>query len=879
MTDHSPSRGETVLRTVAAQLKFQVKLTSQAAIAAVLCVLLALSAAVVGGPAQADSAPANPQNPATPVTVSSDALPTAQINGVAWQQAIIGNVVYVAGRFTTARPSGAAPNTSTVSRNNILAYNLTTGALLGSFAPNLNGQALTISAAPDGSRIYVGGDFTTVNGTSRLRAVALNPATGSVISSFNPRMGGSVRAIAATNDTVYLGGTFGSVGSVARSRLAAVRASDGALLPWNPNANERVNALVISPDRSTVVVGGAFTTLNGSSRPGYGLGRVNATTGASMALGVNNIIRNAGTDSAILSLSSDGTSFYGTGYIFGTGGNLEGAFAGNWADGNLKWVEDCHGDTYGVWASSTAVYTAGHAHYCGNIGGFPQTEPRTWWRAIAFSKAATRTATADIYGYPSFTGKPAPELLTWFPQLDTGTVTGQSQGPWTVTGTEQYVAMAGEFRNVNGRPQQGLVRFTVPGIAPNVDGPRVSGTPTNPALTYLRAGEVRVRWQTNWDRDNQNLSYRVIRDGNTAAPVHHSVRQSTFWNRPFVEFTDTGLPAGNHNYRILASDPFGNTVGSGTVSVNVPVGGGSPANASPTAAYTHTVNGLAITVDGSGSTDPDGTIAGYTWNFGDGTTATGVTATRTYSAAGTYSVGLTVTDDDAATATVGRQVTVSTDPPPPEEALARDTFTRNVASGLGAADQGGAWSLGGSASLFSVANGEGIMNLDRAGAGPSASLNAVLSTRADTSVQVALSKLGTGSGTYLWLAGRTVGGSARYQAKVHISANGALRLEATRTAAGTETSLASSPVPDIQYAAGQQLQVRVRVVGLSPTVISAKVWRVGAIEPAGWLVTATDSTAALQASGGIGLFTYLSSGAGNAPLLVRFDNLISDQVP
>ncbi|MHA7294485.1 PKD domain-containing protein [Arthrobacter sp. HLT1-21] len=881
MTDHSPPRGETVLRAVAAQSKFRVKLTRQAVTAAILGLLLALSTALVGGPVQADTAPADPQNPATPVTVSSDALPTAQINGVAWQQTIIGNVVYVAGRFTTARPSGAAPNTSTVSRNNILAYNLTTGALLGSFAPNLNGQALTIAAAPDGSRLYVGGDFTTVSGTSRLRAAALNPATGAVISSFNPRMSGSVRAIAATNDTVYLGGTFGSVGSVARSRLAAVRASDGGLLPWNPNANDRVNALVISPDRSTVVVGGAFTTLNGSARPGYGLGRVNATTGASIPLGVNDTIRNGGTDSAILSLSSDGTSFYGTGYIFGTGGNLEGAFAGNWADGNLKWVEDCHGDTYGVWASSTAVYTAGHAHYCGNIGGFPQTEPRTWWRAIAFSKAATRTATADIYGYPSFTGKPAPALLNWFPQLDTGTVTGQSQGPWTVTGTEEYVAMAGEFRNVNGRPQQGLVRFAAPGVAPNADGPRVSGTPTNPALAYLRAGEVRVRWQTNWDRDNQNLSYQVIRDGNTAAPVHTSVRQSTFWNRPFVDFTDTGLSAGNHSYRILASDPFGNTVGSGTVSVNVPVGGGGPAaNTAPAAAYTHTTAGLTVTVDGSGSTDSDGTIAGYIWDFGDGTTATGATATRTYGAAGTYSLRLTVTDNDAATATTVRQVTLSTDPPPPnQQALARDTFTRNVSSGLGAADQGGAWTLEGSASLFSVANGEGIMNLDRAGAGPSASLKSVVSTRTDTSVQVALSKLGTGSGTYLWLSGRTVSGSARYQAKVHISASGAIRLDATRTVGGTETSLGSSPVPGIQYAAGQQVQVRVRVVGVSPTVISAKVWRVGATEPAGWLVTATDATAALQASGGIGFFTYLSSGAGNAPLLVRFDNLISDQAP
>lgn len=881
MTEHSPSREGTVSSAVASLSRSRARPAGRTITAAVLCLLLTCSIAMMGTPARADTAPADPQDPATPLTVSSDALPTAQINGVVWQQVIVNNVVYVAGRFTTARPAGAAPNSATVTRNNILAYNLSTGALLNSFAPNLNGQALTISAAPNGSRIYVGGDFTSVNGTSRLRAVALDPATGSVISTFNPRMGGSVRAIAATNDTVYLGGNFTSVGSVSRARLAAVRASDGGLLQWNPNANNRVNALVVSPDSTQVVVGGAFTTLNGSGRPGYGLGRVNAITGVSMSLGVNDVVRNAGNDSAILSLSSDGTSFYGTGYIFGTGGNLEGAFTGNWSNGNLKWVEDCHGDTYGIWASSTAVYTAGHAHYCGNIGGFPQTEPRTCWRAVAFSKAATRTATADIYGYPSFTGRPAPELLNWFPQLDTGTVTGQYQGPWTVTGTEQYVAMAGEFRNVNGRAQQGLVRFAVRGIAPNDDGPRVSGSATNPALTYLRAGEVRVRWQTNWDRDNENLTYRIVRDGNTAAPVHATVRQSTFWNRPYVEFIDTGLSAGTHSYRILASDPFGNTVGSGTVSVNVPVGSNEPpANAAPSASFTQDINGLAVTVDGSDSNDSDGTVESYVWDFGDGATATGVTATRTYAAANTYNIRLTVRDNDGATVTVLRQITVTgEDAPPAGMPLARDTFERAVSSGFASADQGGAWSLGGSASLFFVANGVGTINLDQAGAGPAARLDAVSSTGTDSSVQMALSRVGGGSGTYVWLSGRDVSASARYQAKLHVSGSGAVRLDATRVAGGAETSLMSREVPGLQYAAGRQLQIRLRVVGVSPTTIGAKVWRTGGTEPADWLVTAEDSTPALQAEGGIGLFTYLSGGAGNAPVLARFDNLTVDQVP
>jgi hypothetical protein len=68
--------------------------------------------------------------------VSSDALPAPQIDGVVWDQVVIGNVVYVGGEFTTARPAGSKPGVDTVPRANILAYDLTTGVLIDSFAPS-----------------------------------------------------------------------------------------------------------------------------------------------------------------------------------------------------------------------------------------------------------------------------------------------------------------------------------------------------------------------------------------------------------------------------------------------------------------------------------------------------------------------------------------------------------------------------------------------------------------------------------------------------------------------------------------------------------------------------------------------------------------------
>ena len=86
-------------------------------------------------------------------------------------------------------------------------------------------------------------------------------------------------------------------------------------------------------------------------------------------------------------------------------------------------------------------------------------------------------------------------------------------------------------------------------------------------------------------------------------------------------------------------------------------GGGTTPNQAPTASFTISCAGLTCTVNGGASADPDGSIANYSWSFGDGSSATGVTASRTYAAAGTYTVTLTVTDNAGATASTTRSAT------------------------------------------------------------------------------------------------------------------------------------------------------------------------------------------------------------------------------
>jgi chitinase len=68
--------------------------------------------------------------------------------------------------------------------------------------------------------------------------------------------------------------------------------------------------------------------------------------------------------------------------------------------------------------------------------------------------------------------------------------------------------------------------------------------------------------------------------------------------------------------------------------------------ASFTLSPTNPLIGETVTLDGSSSSDPDGNIVSYQWDFGDGNTGSGPTTTHVYSTIGNYTVTLTVTDND-----------------------------------------------------------------------------------------------------------------------------------------------------------------------------------------------------------------------------------------
>ncbi|MGO9819849.1 MAG: PKD domain-containing protein, partial [Solirubrobacteraceae bacterium] len=134
------------------------------------------------------------------------------------------------------------------------------------------------------------------------------------------------------------------------------------------------------------------------------------------------------------------------------------------------------------------------------------------------------------------------------------------------------------------------------------------------------------------------------------------------WNFGDGTTTDTGpTPATSHTYTspglytvtLTTTDDLGLTAtASGPVTVD----------AAPTASFTAWPNpstlGVPANFDASASSDPEGTITDYSWNFGDGSTATGADPSHAFAAPGTYTVILTVTNDGGQTATTSQTATV-----------------------------------------------------------------------------------------------------------------------------------------------------------------------------------------------------------------------------
>jgi predicted small secreted protein len=371
-------------------------------------IILVLAAALLAAATSAPTALADPGNAADP---------TWEAAGGVYGIARGPNAVYLGGTFTQVKsPSGG----SSVARTRLAAFDATTGVVVPGWAPSANDIVHALTVSPDGSRVYAGGDFSSVSGKTRGKLAAIDATTGEVLDAWRPTTNGRVSAIAVIGNTVYVAGSFSSVSGQSRQRIAAIDAATGQVINgWNPGANGTVRSLAVSPDGQRLYLGGKFTTVGTSSR--MYLAAVDPGSGSVLAWkpSVSETVMSVAANRDRVVVGEDGP-----------GGTCE-AFDASNASG--KWSVHADGNVQ-------AVGIAGNLAYCGGHGALADGQTRKKIFAVNVTTGA---------------------LSSWNPGMNSTVGVRVILG-----GYGQQVYIGGDFTQVFTESREGFAQFTDPSIVP-----------------------------------------------------------------------------------------------------------------------------------------------------------------------------------------------------------------------------------------------------------------------------------------------------------------------------------------------------------------------------------------------------------------------------
>jgi hypothetical protein len=360
-------------------------------------------------PPTATSCPAVGAN-ATPGPDSINPIAgTSGVDGVANATVVIGNVVYVGGAFTHAvLPNG----TVAAARLNLAAFCLANGKLLTTFVANTSGPVNAL--ATDGTNLFVGGNFTTINGQPAARdkngaakntVVKVDARTGARIAAFNApampyflKVSSGVLSMAYFGGNLYVGGDFGSIGStspaLAVGNAAAFNSTNGAYTGWHAATDGPVSAVAV--DANSVWVGGKFTTAAGVAHDD--LAKLSRSSGADTGVSYGAV---GARPSSIAVNTANESIFVGlglsTGVNQGTGRRItyfDPSGTPNWSDANPK-------------GEVQAVSLIGSRVFAGMLTGYASPGPGT--------NPAVRLAGIDFTKQPGSVG-----YLAWTPSVAGG---------------------------------------------------------------------------------------------------------------------------------------------------------------------------------------------------------------------------------------------------------------------------------------------------------------------------------------------------------------------------------------------------------------------------------------------------------------------------
>jgi hypothetical protein len=303
----------------------------------------------------------------------------------------VGGTMYAGGVFSSvSTPAGVSPG-GTFARSNIVAFNASTGVVSTSFAPNVNGEVWAL--ATDGASLWIGGTFTSVNGTARRGVAKLNPTTGAVDTAFNANLAsGKVTELALVGGRLIAGGTF-------PGKLRAVNPSTGAntgYLNLSISGSVADNAgpvevyrFAVNPAGTRLVAVGNFTSVGGEIRYRAFMLTLGATASVNAWYypPLQNLCRAGSLPDYMrdVDFSPDGSwfAFVSTGFIPQAGGvgrdlcDATARFETNVANPTRPtWINYTGGDTlHSVAATDVAVYVQGHQRWLNNPQGVDSAGP------------------------------------------------------------------------------------------------------------------------------------------------------------------------------------------------------------------------------------------------------------------------------------------------------------------------------------------------------------------------------------------------------------------------------------------------------------------------------------------------------------------------
>ena len=267
---------------------------------------------------------------------------TYQTNGRVEAILAIGDTIYIGGRFTSVRPFGGG---TSVTRNHLAAFSKSTGALL-SWNPNADKEVMALSASLDGTDVFVGGAFSKIGASRRLRLAEVDATTGAALP-WAPSSDNQVNTIAVTPTLLYVGGDFDVMDGQPRADLAAVDYTGAVDPTWTPSADDRVRVLTPAPDGLSIFAGGDFLSINGDTSQKI-LARLDATTGQPLPWKLH-------PGYPIHQFAFFGSNLYAAGD--GSGGHI-GAF--DLATGTRLWTLQTDGGVQNMVIMDGVIYGGGH---------------------------------------------------------------------------------------------------------------------------------------------------------------------------------------------------------------------------------------------------------------------------------------------------------------------------------------------------------------------------------------------------------------------------------------------------------------------------------------------------------------------------------------